>query len=102
MVDAAPVARPVASVQVACGACPTKLRLRRMKLLPPRVRRLIAPPLKPPRATSYGEVETDDETAASRGSPSAPVGRPLRVVRFWAWSRPNTEKPPPPSAVAGM
>src|SRR3954469_9724261 len=102
MVCCAPEARPVASVHVACGAWPTKLMLRRTKLLPLRVRTLMAPPENPPRATSYGEVETDDETGAARGTPSAPVGGPLSVVRFCVWSRPKTENPPAPPAPAGM
>ena len=64
-----------------------------MKFVPGRVRMLNCPPLKPPRETSYGAVTRELETAASRGRFEPPKFAPFRVVLFWSWPSPSTEKP---------
>src|SRR5215207_5767765 len=89
-VNSAPRARPAASVHMSGGAFITRLVPRLRKFDPATERMLKFAPLKPPRDGSNDEVVSELETAASRGSPLAPTGRPLSVTLFWSAPRPST------------
>ena len=77
-----PSACAARSVHCIDGASRLRLMPRVMKFDPGRVRIVSCPPLNPPRATSYGDVESEVDTPASRGRFDPPKLMPLSVVLF--------------------
>src|SRR6185369_6515647 len=88
-----PSACAARSLHMSGGALSTMEDPRVRKFEPPPVRMLKLAPLNPPRDTSYGDVESELEIDASRGSPFAPKLTPLSVTLFWSAPSPRTEKP---------
>ena len=88
-----PRARAALVVNCSGGASARRLNPWLMKFDPERSLMFWFAPLKPPRATSYGEIVSDVIVCASRGRFDALEFMPFSVVLFWSGVRPSTEKP---------
>ncbi|MCX5761627.1 MAG: hypothetical protein NTW72_08990 [Gemmatimonadetes bacterium] len=96
-----PSACAALSVHCSHGASTFSELVRMVKLLPVGERMLNCAPLKPPRETSYGAVDSELDTPASRGTSAPPNEPPLSVVAFWSGDSPSTEKPDASPLVPG-